>query len=100
MSGPRRGIWHHCHGLPPPEDPEEADRVVLFEHRVDIRDIEDGISQVLGRDPTLHRPPRLSWGNYSGHSDEAGVSATERDLIEAPLSVEVTPEVQADLDRS
>jgi hypothetical protein len=28
-----------------------ADRVVLFEHRADRHEIEDGIKQMLGRDP-------------------------------------------------
>lgn len=53
IGGPRHGIWHSYHGpLPPPEDPRE--------HRVGPADIEDAINQMLGRDPTLHRPPRLS----------------------------------------
>ena len=99
MSGPRHGIWHRWHGPPLPDDPEEADRIVLFEHRVDLHDIEDGINQMLGRDPTLHRPPRLSWDNLITALDEAGVSVTERDLIEAPLTIELSPEVQAELDR-
>ncbi len=61
IGGPRRGIWHRWHGPPLPEKPELADGVMLFEHRVDIHDIEDGINQMLGRDPALHHPPRLSW---------------------------------------
>ena len=100
MSGPRRGIWHRWHGPPLPDDREQADRTVLFEHRADVHDIEDGINQMLGRDPTLHRPPRLSWGNLITALDDAGVSVTERDLIEAPLIIELAPEVQAELDRA
>ena len=56
-----------------------------------------GINQMLGRDPTLHRPPRLSWGRLVGALSEAGIRVTERDLIAAPLTVELAPEVQAEL---
>jgi hypothetical protein len=95
----RRGIWHRWHGPSLPDEREEADRLVRFEHRVDLHDIEDAINQMLGRDPTLHRPPRLSSGKLIDALDEAGVSVTERDLIETPLTVELAPEVQAELDR-
>jgi hypothetical protein len=99
ISGPRRGIWHRWHGPPLPDDPELADRIMLFEHRVDIHDIEDGINQMLGRDPALHHPPRLSWHNLINALNHAGIPVTERDLIKAPLTVELTPETQAELDR-
>lgn len=100
MSGPRRGIWHRWHGPPLPDDPEEADRRVIREHRVDVHDIEDGINQMLGCDPTLHHPPRLSWGQLINALNDAGIGVTERDLITAPLTVELAPEVQAELARS
>jgi hypothetical protein len=99
MSGPRRGIWHRWNGPPLPDDREAADRLVLVEHRADVHDIEDGINQMLGRDPTLHRPPRLSWDGLINALREAGVPATELDLIKAPLTIELAPEVQAELDR-
>lgn len=99
MSGPRRGIWHRWHGPPLPDDREEADRLVLLEHQVDLHDIEDGINQMLGRDPTLHHPPRLSWGKLIQALDDAGVSVSERDLIEAPLTIELAPDLEAELDR-
>ena len=98
MSGPRHGIWHRWHGPPLPDDREEADRLIHFEHRVDLHDIADGINQMLGRDPTLHHPPRLSWQKLIDALDEAGVSVSERDLIEAPLTIELTPEVEVELD--
>jgi hypothetical protein len=100
ISGPRRGIWHRWHGPPLPDEPELADGIVLFEHRVDIHDIEDGIDQMLGRDPSLHRPPRLAWQNLIRALEQAGVGVTEPDLIDAPLTVELTPEVQAELERA
>lgn len=100
ISGPRRGIWHRWHGPPLPDEPELADRIMLFEHRVDIHDIGDGIDQMLGRDPSLHRPPRLAWRNLICALERAGVEVTELELIDAPLTVELTPEVQAELERA
>ena len=97
ISGPRSGIWHRWHGPPLPEDPEEAARMMLEEHHVDQRDIEDGINQMLGRDPDLHHPPRLSWDGLITTLAEAGVRVTDRDLIHTPFSMELTPEVQAAL---
>jgi hypothetical protein len=100
ISGQRRGIWHRWHGPPLPDEPEMADRITLFEHRVDIHDIEDGINQMLGRDPSLHHPPRLAWQRLIEALEQAGVRVTERELIDAPLTVELTPEVQAELKRA
>lgn len=100
MSGPRRGIWHRWHGPPLPEDPEEANRLMLNEHHVDRHDIEDRINQMLGRDPDLHHPPRLAWDGLIDALGEARVRATERDLIDAPLTVELSPEVDAELNQS
>jgi hypothetical protein len=99
LGGPRRGIWHRWHGPPLPDEYEEAARVMLFEHWADVHDIEDGINQVLGRDPTLHRPPRLSWGQLIVAVAAAGVHVLEQELIDRPLEVELTPDVEADLAR-
>lgn len=100
MSGPRRGIWHRWHGPALPADPEEANRLILTEHHVDRYDIEDGINQMLGRDPELHHPPRLAWDGLIAALAEAGVHVTERDLIETPFTVELTSGVHAELDPS
>ena len=100
MSGPRRGIWHRWHGPPLPADPEDANRLMLMEHHVDRHDIEDGINQMLGRDPDLHQPPRLAWDGLIAALAEVGVHVTERDLIETPLKLELTSDVQAELDPS
>lgn len=99
MSGPRRGIWHRWHGPTLPDDQEEADRLFHFEHQVDLHDVEDGINQMLGRDSMLHHPPRLSWGKLIEALDEAGASVRESDLIEAPLTIELGPDLQAELER-
>jgi hypothetical protein len=95
------GIRARAAGSAPlPDEPELADRIVLFEHRVDLHDIEDGINQMLGRDPSLHRPPRLARQHLIDNLEEAGVHVTECELIDAPLTVELTPEVQAELERA
>jgi hypothetical protein len=100
IGGPRHGVWHRWHGPSLPEDRVAADRIVLREHRVDQADIEDGINQMLGRDPKLHHPPRLSWHNLIRALNSAGMPITEQDLIDAPLTVELAPEVQAELDKA
>jgi hypothetical protein len=98
MSGPRVGVWHRWHGPPLPDDPQEARRLALEEHRADLADIEDGIHQMLGRDPRLHRPPRLSWENLIRALGDAGVPVSEESLIAAPLTIELAPEVQAEIE--
>jgi len=52
---------------------------------------------MLGRDPELHRPPRLSWGNLIKALAEHGIQVTEDELINAPLTIDLHPEVQAEL---
>jgi hypothetical protein len=100
IGGPRRGIWHRWHGPPLPDDHEQAEHLMLFEHRVDVHDIEDSINQMLGRDLELHQPPRLSWQNLIVALHQVGIEVTEPELILAPLTIELTPEVQAELDRA
>ncbi|MGO9974777.1 MAG: hypothetical protein ACLP01_18625 [Solirubrobacteraceae bacterium] len=101
MGGPRRGvgaIWWRYHGPPPLPDDPEGQNALLENHHVGPADIEDGINQMLGRDPSLHRPPRLSWGKLIATLAEHGIQVTEQDLINAPLTVELDPDVQADLE--
>jgi hypothetical protein len=100
ISGPRRGVWHRWHGPPFPHDQREATRLALFEHRVDVHDIVDGINQMLGRDPSLHRPPRLSWEKLIRSLENGGVRVTERELIATPLTVELAPQVHAEFDHT
>ena len=98
VSHPRIGVWYRWHGPPPSQDPREATRIALHEHRTDAHDIEDAVNMHLGRDPTLKvRPPRLAWANLIRAFREAGVAVTEDDLIAAPLTIELAPEVQAEL---
>ena len=46
---------------------------------------------------TRHRPPRLSWENLIRALTDARVPVSEENLI-APLTIELAPEVQAELD--
>ena len=43
--------------------------------------------------------PRLSWGNLIKALAEPGIQVTEDELINTPLTIDVHPEVQADLER-
>jgi len=98
MGGPRRGVWHRHHE-PPPLSQDPTEQMAFVEnHRVGLVDIEDGINLMLGRDPELHRPPRLSWGKLITTLAAHDIQVTEQDLINAPLTVELHPEVEAELE--
>jgi hypothetical protein len=100
ISTPRRGvgaIWHRYRGPRLSDDPATEAEVLNRRYRVGRADIEDAINQMLGRNPKLHRPPRLSWGQLIDALADAGVTVTEQELIAAPLAIELTPEVQAQL---
>ena len=94
----RRGvsaIWHRYRGPQLSEDPMEQAELLNRSYRVGLPDIEDAINQMLGRDPDQHRPPRLAWGNLMDALTDAGVVVTEQELIDAPLTIELSPEVKA-----
>lgn len=100
IGGPRRGvgaIWHRYRGPKLSEDPEEETELLNQTYRVGLSDIEDAINQMLGRDPEQHRPPRLSWGKLIDALASAGTAVTEQQLINAPLSVELSPRVKSEL---
>jgi hypothetical protein len=52
---------------------------------------------MLGRDPEQHRPPRLSWENVLAALSAAGVPATEQDLIDARLTLDLSDDVKAEI---
>jgi hypothetical protein len=91
------GVWHRYHG-PQPDDADDLTEYIQRNHHVGPADLEDGINQMLGRDPELHRPPRLSWTNLIKALAEHGIQVTEEDLITVPLTVDLHPEVQAELE--
>ena len=67
--------------------------------RVQRRDVEDAINQLLGRDPEQHRPPRLSWHPLIASVREHGVSVTEEELIAMPFVFEFSAQSLAALER-
>jgi hypothetical protein len=88
--GQRRGIaaiWKRYSGLPLPDDPDVRRRA-LESYRVRRRDVEDAINQLLGRDPEMHRPPRLSWDPLIDLLAEHGTAVTEEELIAMPFVFE------------
>ncbi len=92
--GPSRGIaaiTKRYAGPPLPEDPD-ACRHVLDAYRVQRHDVEDAINQLLGRDPEMHRPPRLSWDPLIELLAEHGKVVSEEELIAMPFVFEFSPQ--------
>jgi hypothetical protein len=56
--------------------------------------VQDAINQMLGRDPEQHRPPRLSWQGLLAALAGEGIQATEQDLIDTPLRLDLSDEVK------
>jgi hypothetical protein len=52
---------------------------------------------MLGRDPELHRPPRLSWDGLQRALAEQGMNVTEQQLIDAPLELVLSESARAEL---
>jgi len=100
IGGPRHGIggvWHRYHG-PRPDGEQELTEYIERNHHVGPADIQDGINQMLGRDPELHRPPKLAWTNLINALAEHDIHVTEDDLINTPLTMELHSEIQAELE--
>jgi hypothetical protein len=77
--------------------PDEQTEFLERTYHVGPHDIEDGVDQMLGRDPQQHRPPRLAWDGLMAALQAEGIEATEQELIDAPITVEFEPEVAAEL---
>ena len=100
-AGPSRGIGaitKRYAGPPLPEDPD-ARRRVLDAYRVQRHDVEDAMNQMLGRDPELHRPPRLSWGPLIELLAEHGKVVFEEELIAMPFLFEFSPDALVALEK-
>lgn len=99
-AGPSRGIaaiWKRYSGPPLPEDPD-ARRAVLDAYRVQRHDVEDAMNQLLGRDPEMHRPPRLSWDPLIELLADHGKVVSEKELIAMPFLFEFSAEALASLE--
>ena len=90
-------IWHRYRGPQLSQDPADEAELLDRSYRLGLTDIEDAINQMLGRDPEQRRPPRLAWGRLIEALADAGMVATEQELIDAPLTVELSPEVEAEI---
>ena len=98
-AGPSRGIaaiTKRYAGSPLPEDPD-ARRRVVGAYRVQRHDVEDAMNQLLGRDPDMHRPPRLSWGPLIELLAKHGKVVSEEELIAMPFRFEFPAEALAAL---
>jgi hypothetical protein len=96
-AGPSRGIGaitKRYAGPPLPEDPT-ARRRALDAYRVQRHDVEDAMNQLLGRDPEMHRPPRLSWGPLIELLAAHGKVVSEDELIAMPFAFEFSSEALA-----
>lgn len=99
-AGPRRGIaaiTKRYAGSPLPEDPDARQRV-LDAYSVQRHDVEDAMNQLLGRDPEMHRPPRLSWDPLIELLAEHGTAVSEDQLIAMPFEFEFSAEALAALE--
>ena len=99
-AGPRRGIaaiTKRYAGSPLPEDPDPRQRV-LDAYHVQRHDVEDVMNQMLGRDPEMHRPPRLSWDPLIELLAEHGTAVSEDQLIAMPFEFEFSAEALAALE--
>ena len=101
-AGPSRGIaaiTKRYAGPPLPEDPDARQRV-LDAYRVQRHDVEDAMNQLLGRDPEMHRPPRLSWSPLIDLLAEHGKVVTEAELIAMPFEFEFPAESLAAFEKA
>jgi hypothetical protein len=99
-AGPSRGIaaiTKRYAGPALPEEPNARQRV-LDAYRVQRHDVEDAMNQLLGRDPEMHRPPRLSWGHLIELLAQHGKVVSEEELISMPFLFEFSAEALAALD--
>lgn len=100
-AGPSRGIaaiTKRYAGPPLPEDPDAHERV-LDAYRVQRYDVEDAFNGMLGRDPEMHRPPRLSWEFLIELLAEHGKVVSEEELIAMPFRFEFAAEALAALEQ-
>jgi hypothetical protein len=62
-------------------------------------DISESINQMLGRDPALHRPPRLAWQSLLAALRAVNLYVTVEQLNEVPFFVILDDDVEVELAR-
>lgn len=100
FAGPRDGlgaIWHRYRGPLLHEDPAEHDRLLQESYHVGVDDLQDAVNQMLGRDPEMHRPPRLSWDRLQCALDDQGIRVSEQQLIDTPLELVLSASAAAEV---
>jgi hypothetical protein len=100
FSAPRNGfgaIIHRYRGPQLSEDPDEHHRLLDSTYHVGLSDVQDAINGMLGRDPERDRPPQLSWAKLLTALATEGVPVTEEELIAAPLTLQLSDEVKAEI---
>lgn len=50
-------------------------------------DVQDAVNQMLGRDPEMHQPPRLSWDRLQRALNDQGIRVSEQQLMDTPLEL-------------
>ena len=101
-AGPSRGfgaVTKRYAGPPLPEDPDARKRV-LDAYRVQRYDVEDAMNGMLGRDPEMHHPPRLSWEPLIELLAEHGKVVSDQELIATPFQFEFSVEALAALQQA
>jgi hypothetical protein len=100
-AGPSLGIaaiTKRYQGAPLPEETDARQRV-LDAYRVQRYDVEDAMNGMLGRDPEMHRPPRLSWNHLIELLAEHGTVVSEEQLIAMPFRFEFSAQALAALEQ-
>ena len=99
-AGPSRGrgaITKRYQGPPLPDDPD-AFEDALGAYRVQRYDVEDALNGMLGRDPEMHHPPRLSWEPLIELLAEHGTAVTDEQLVAMPFQYEFSAEALSALE--
>lgn len=100
FSAPRDGLGAIVHGYRGPklsDDSKEQTRLLMETYHVSYDDVVDHVNQMLGRDPELHRPPRLSWGDLLKALESGGIQVTEEDLLNVPLELDLSADVKEEI---
>jgi hypothetical protein len=56
-----------------------------------VSEVSELLERMLGRNPALHRPPRLAWDRLLSALESIGVTSTEPELVAAPLEIRLEP---------
>ncbi|MFZ1993770.1 MAG: hypothetical protein WAU75_06645 [Solirubrobacteraceae bacterium] len=92
----RAAVWKRYAGPPLSDDPSEKRRT-LDDYRLQRRDVQDAINQLLGRDPEQARLRALGWKRLIDRLAREHIITTEQQLIATPFRFEFSDELLAEL---